>query len=130
MAGSTVALCAALGAHQRNSDGRKRDEGATPDATGTSDYPMAGRQLRAQLERNCDLQQAQLRSAESCEQSCGGAIVVEHAGDDPSTERRRARALIVRARIRHSAGRRAVAAAPITDVPTAASDPFLPVAIF
>jgi hypothetical protein len=77
MADSTVAHCAALGAQQRNSDRRKRNESATADATGTRDSSMTGRQLRAQLraqlDRNRNLQQAQLQSAESCEQSCGSA---------------------------------------------------------
>src|ERR1051326_6707434 len=97
MADSTVADCAAPGAQQRNSDGRKRNEGATNDATGTSDCPMTGRQLRAQLraqlDRNRDLQQAQLQSAESCAQSCAGETATEHVRDEPKTERRHAKAL-------------------------------------
>jgi hypothetical protein len=99
MADSTVAHCAALGAQPRNSDGRKRNESATPDATGTSDSPMTGRQLRAQLRaqlnRNRELRQPQLKSAESCAQCCAGATATEHVLHDPNTERRRAKALAV-----------------------------------
>ena len=94
---SAVARCAALGAQQRNSDGGKRNEGATLGAIRASNSPMAGRELRGQLRaqrgRNSDLREAQLTSTESCAQSCGGAAGTEQAHDKANTERRRAKAL-------------------------------------